>query len=135
MYPSGWSNPYNPYNLQQTYNTYQTNPFQPPRQQSGPTKLNGPESALEFGRSMPPNSMSEALFDIHGGVFYIVSTDGAGVPSLETFDYSPHVDKAPPAPTSQAVSREEFEALVAKVNDMEAHNGIHGPVQPDGAAS
>lgn len=74
--------------------------------------------------------MSPALFDMNGKVFYIVSTDGTGTKTLESFDYSQHIEEVPPAPSFQEmVSREEFDKLVAKVEDMEAKNGVHGPIQ------
>jgi hypothetical protein len=47
----------------------------------GALKVNGYQSALQFGRGMPPNCESDPLFDAAGGVFYVVTTDGAGVPS------------------------------------------------------
>lgn len=132
-YTPMWPNPYLP-----AYN--QGMPVQPQYQAcqpqtNGVIKVNGPESALQY--SLGPNSMSPALFDMGGGIFYIVSTDGTGAKTLESFDYSPHVEETPPAPSVQeAVSREEFDRLVAKVDSMEARNGVHGPVQTeDGAAS
>lgn len=86
---------------------------------------------------MPPNSTSPALFNTNGKVFYIVSTDGAGMPTLETFDFMPHVDEKPvQIDGAQFVSRAEFDEFAAKVNAvLGAGNGIHGPVQTDGAAN
>ncbi len=124
-YTPTWNSPYmNPYLPQ--YN--QGYPVQAPV--NGITKVNGRDSAMQY--QLPPNSMSPALFDVDGRTFYVVSTDGAGAKTVEAFDYLPHIEEPPPAPSSQGISREEFDALAAKVADMEARNGIHGPVQTAG---
>lgn len=115
--PSFWPQPYMP------------QPYQPP-QPAPIIKVNGRESAMQY--QLPPNSMSQPLFDANGKMFYIVSTDGAGMKTIETFDFSPHVEEAPPAPSFETVSRREFDELVAKVRSMEVNDGIHGPIQPAG---
>lgn len=126
--------PYNPY-LQNPYLSQQTMlPPQPVMPQAQPvngiTQVSGPESAMQFGRNMPPNSTSQALFDSNGKVFYVVSTDGAGMPSLETFDFSPHVQAQPVMTNGDYVSRSEFQTLADKVNQLiGGTNGIDGPVQ------
>lgn len=124
-YNMPWQNPYattlgNTYGMQPT--------VQPPAytMPQGPTKVNGPQSAMQMGYQMGPNRMSEAIFDTNGKVFYIVTTDGAGVPSLETFDFSPHV-AAPTEVGDQYVPRSEFNTVIAQLK--EAIDGIHGPVQ------
>lgn len=96
---------------------------------NGITKVNGRDSALQF--QLPPNSMSQPLFDSNGKMFYIVSTDGAGTKTVESFDFSPHVDEQPvQIDGAQFVSRQEFDEFAAKVNAViGANNGVHGPVQ------
>lgn len=138
-YQSTWNNPYatNPYGYQMVQPTV-TAP-QPSygssqahwHQRGGSVKVNGQQSAMQFGQSMPPNSESDPLFDAAGGVFYIVSTDGAGVPSVEAFDYTPHVQETVQIDGAQFVSRQEFDEFTAKVNAAigAINNGIHGPVQ------
>lgn len=114
-YQSTWQNPYLP-NQPMTVQPYQ----QPV---NGITKVNGRDSALQY--PLPPNSMSQPLFDNNGKTFYIVSTDGAGGKTVEAFDFAPHVDSQP----AQPVSREEFDSLADKVNAaLGAINELHATV-------
>lgn len=138
-YTPTWNNPYlqqQPIQQAHQYVPYQQMPqtqYQPQPMQptKGTIQVSGPESAIQYGRGMPPNSQSPALFDSGGKVFYIVTTDGACTPSLETFDYSPHVEqKRSQLDGTQFVSRQEFEALVSKVDALGEQNGIHGQLQP-----
>lgn len=80
---------------------------------NGIIKVSGRESAAAY--LMPPNSTSPALFDTNGKTFYIKTTDGAGVGTVEAFDFSEHVEEAP-QPTQAPVTREEFDGLAAKVD-------------------
>ena len=124
-YMSPWTYPYMQ-NIPAITPVQQTQSY--PHATSGPTKVNGPQSAIQIGYQMGPNRMSEAIFDMSGKVFYIVSTDGAGVPSVETFDFSPHVQPEP-AVGGQYVQRSEFDEVIGQLK--EAINGIHGSVQTD----
>lgn len=128
-YQSTWQNPYLP-----QFN--QGQPLGQPYQQpvNGIVKVNGRDSALQY--QLPPNSMSPALFDSSGKVFYIVSTDGTGTKSIEVFDFQPHVEQQPvQIDGAQFVSRQEFEDFTAKVNAaLGALDGIHGPVPTSTAA-
>lgn len=122
-YTSTWNNPY----MQPGYQP--TMPL-PPQQigyqaQQGVKKVNGPQSALQY--PVAPNTQSDPLFDFNGKDFYIVSADSAGFKTLETFGF---FKKENNEELSAQVTRAEFDALVSKVNNMEAHNGIHGPIQP-----
>lgn len=102
--------------------TYQApQPYQQPV--NGIVKVNGRDSALQY--QLPPNSTSPALFDNSGKVFYVVSTDSTGAKSVETFDFSPHVDEQPVTVNgAEFVSRAEFDAFAAKVNAViGAQNG------------
>lgn len=128
-YQNTWQNPYlsqNPYQPVMPSQTVQ------PYQQSvnGIVKVNGRDSAMQY--TLPPNSMSPALFDNNGKVFYIVSTDGTGTKTIETFDFAPHQDEPPvEIDGAQFVSRQEFDDFTAKVNAaIGAINAVHGPVQP-----
>jgi hypothetical protein len=108
-------------------------PYQQPV--NGVIKVNGRDSAMQY--NLPPNSMSPALFDNNGKVFYIVSTDGTGTKSIECFDFSPHVEQQPvQIDGAQFVSRQEFEDFTAKVNAaLGALNGIHAAVPTTGTAN
>lgn len=130
-YQSMWTNPYLPQIQQPQYNPVVPSITTPYTQSvNGITKVNGRDSAMQY--QLPPNSMSPALFDNNGKVFYIVSTDGTGTKSIETFDFSPHADEQPvQIDGAQFVSREEFDEFAAKVNAvLGAANGIHAAVQP-----
>lgn len=125
-YQSTWSNPYLPaYGQGQPVNPIAQQYQQPV---NGVVKVNGRDSAMQY--QLPPNSMSPALFDNNGKVFYIVSTDGTGMKTVETFDFSPHVEEAPiQIDGAQFVSRQEFESFTAKVNAaLGAFNGVHAAV-------
>ena len=129
-YQSTWQNPYLPaYNQGQPV-TPMVQPYQQPV--NGVVKVNGRDSAMQY--QLPPNSMSPALFDNNGKVFYIVSTDGTGMKTVEAFDYCPHVEEQPiQVDGAQFVSRAEFESFTAKVNAaLGALNGVHESVSAAG---
>lgn len=142
-YQSTWNNPYmaNPLQSQTiaTGGSLMTMPYQMPVQSgsNGIIKVNGPNSALQF--QMPPNSTSPALFDYNGKTFYVVSTDGTGMKTLETFDYTEHVDEQQTTDYASFVSRREFDEFATKVNTvLGALNGLQAAVpatseQPSGA--
>lgn len=126
-YQSTWQNPYLPQNaVTLPYQTPQMQQYQQPV--NGITKVNGRDSALQY--QLPPNSMSPALFDNDGKTFYIVSTDGTGMKTVEAFDFSPHKDEQPvQIDGAQFVSRQEYDSFVAKVSAaLEAINGVHAAV-------
>lgn len=126
-YQSTWQNPYMPaYNQGQPVTTM-AQPYQQPV--NGIVTVKGRESALQY--QLPPNSISPALFDSDGKVFYVVSTDGTGMRSVEVFDFAPHVDEQPTPPV-QVVGREEFDALVARLDEMERKYGAYGADKADG---
>lgn len=129
-YTPTWQNPYLP-----NYN--QGQPVQPmPYQQpvNGIVKVNGRESALQY--QLPPNSTSPALFDQSGTCFYIVSTDGTGMKTVECFDFKEHVEQQPvKIDGAEFVSRTEYDKFVAKVSAaLEAINGVHATVPTAGTA-
>lgn len=135
-YQPTWNNPYlsqNPYQPVMPSQTVQ--PYQQPV--NGVIKVNGRDSAMQYGHRLPPNSTSQPIFDNNGKVFYVVSTDGAGVPSIETFDFSPHVEQQPvQIDGAQFVSRAEFDEFTKKVNAaLGAINGVHEPVPTAGTAA
>lgn len=122
-YQSTWQNPYLPL-------TNQGQPLMPTYQQpvNGVIKVNGRDSAMQY--QLPPNSTSPALFDNSGTCFYIVSTDGTGMKTVECFDFTPHKDEQPvKIDGAQFVSKQEYDQFVAKVNAaLGALNGVHEPV-------
>jgi hypothetical protein len=136
-YQPTWNNPYLPQGPQtgalgQSYiQGFQQQQYPQQYQQpvNGITKVNGRDSALQY--QLPPNSTSPALFDNNGSMFYVVSTDGTGMKTVEAFDFTPHKEQRPlQIDGAQFVSRQEYDEFVAKVSAaLGALNGIHGPVQ------
>ena len=144
-YTPTWNNPYLPVNgpqsalgqsaipaMQSQLATGWTQYQQPV---NGIVKVNGRDSALQY--QLPPNSMSPALFDQNGKTFYIVSTDGTGMKTVEAFDFTQHVEQQPvQIDGAQFVSKQEYDQFVAKVSAaLEAINGVHEPISTTGAAS
>ena len=135
-YQSTWSNPYLPQGPQtgalgQSYmQGFQQQQYPQQYQQpvNGITKVNGRDSALQY--QLPPNSTSPALFDNNGSTFYVVSTDGTGMKTVEAFDFTPHKEQRPiEIDGAQFVSRQEFDQFVAKVSAaLGALNGIYAAV-------
>lgn len=78
---------------------------------NGLVSVTGIEGAKAY--QLPPNS-SVALFDANEDIMYIKSTDGAGFPTVRPFRFEPIEQK--PQPTG--ITREEFDALVAKVDAL-----------------
>lgn len=131
-YQSTWNNPYMPQVQQPQFQPVvpsATTPYSQPV--NGVIKVNGRDSAMQY--QLPPNSMSPALFDNNGQMFYIVSTDGTGTKSIEAFDFSPHEDKPVQIDGAQFVSRQEYDEFVAKVSAaLEVINGVHAAVPATG---
>lgn len=130
-YTPTWNSPYMPQStapLGQSFGQSYNMPTQYQQPVNGITKVNGRDSALQY--QLPPNSMSPALFDNNGQVFYIVSTDGTGMKTVETFDFTPHVEEKPvQIDGAQFVSKQEYDQFVAKVSAaLEALNGVHATV-------
>jgi len=137
-YNPTWTNPYmsqNPYQpvIPSVSQPSAMQQYQQPV--NGVIKVNGRDSALQY--QLPPNSTSPALFDNDGKTFYVVSTDGTGMKTVEAFDFSPHKDEQPiKIDGAQFVSRQEYDSFVAKVSAaLEAINGVHGPVSAAGSAA
>jgi hypothetical protein len=132
-YQSTWQNPYLPLTNQGQPVTPMVQPYQQPV--NGVIKVNGRDSAMQY--QLPPNSTSPALFDNSGTCFYIVSTDGTGMKTVETFDFQPHKDEQPvQIDGAQFVSRAEFDEFTAKVNAaLGAINGVHAAVPATGTAN
>lgn len=130
-YQPTWVNQYMPQNPYQQVVPNMTQPVMQQYQQpvNGITKVNGRDSALQY--QLPPNSMSPALFDNNGQVFYIVSTDGTGMKSVETFDYTPHVEQVQAMVQSDAVRREEFNEALRQIGMLkEELDGLRAAVPP-----
>lgn len=130
-YQSTWQNPYLPATNQGQPVLPMVQPYQQPV--NGVIKVNGRDSAMQY--NLPPNSTSPALFDNSGTCFYIVSTDGTGMKTVECFDFTPHVEQPVQIDGAQFVSKQEYDQFVAKVSAaLEAIHGVHEPVPTTGTA-
>lgn len=133
-YQSTWNNPYLPQVQQPQYSPVVpsiTNAYTQPV--NGVVKVNGRDSAMQY--QLPPNSTSPALFDNSGTCFYIVTTDGTGMKTVECFDFTPHVEQKPvKIDGAEFVSRTEYDQFVARVNAaLGALNGVHAAVPTESA--
>lgn len=130
-YNPTWQNPYLPLTNQGQPVSPMVQPYQQPV--NGVIKVNGRDSAMQY--NLPPNSTSPALFDNTGSCFYIVTTDGTGMKTVECFDFKPHVEQQPvQIDGAQFVSKQEYDQFVAKVSAaLEAiNNGVHATVPATG---
>lgn len=130
-YTPTWNNPYIQQStspLGQSFGQQYGTPIQYQQPVNGITKVNGRDSALQY--QLPPNSTSPALFDNNGKVFYVVSTDGTGMKTVETFDFSPHKESAPVMiDGADFVSKQEYDQFVKRVSAaLEALNGSDATV-------
>ena len=92
----------------QFYNPQMMNPtpVQPQEQTQNLIRVNGIDGAKAY--QMPANS-TVALFDSNEDVMYVKSTDGAGFPSIRTFEFTEKVNAEVKSPDVEYISREEFE--------------------------
>ena len=97
--------------------------YQPPQQQSnnGIIWVQGEEGAKAY-MVAPGNSVF--LMDSEAAVFYIKSSDASGMPMpLRIFDYTERAANKTPvqpsiAPSEEYVTRQEFDALVARLDEI-----------------
>ena len=117
---------YYPSTYQPQFQNYQ--PMQQPQQTSqGLIWVSGEVGAKSY--LMAPSS-TVMLMDSERESFYIKSTDNAGMPTIRVFDYKERVQNMPQnAPqgiqtdskslSEQFVTREEYESLLGKYEDIE----------------
>lgn len=129
--------PYNPYinPYYQVPNNQQMQQPMLPTQMSGTPQQNNQGLIWVSGEVgaksylVAPNS-TVMLMDSESESFFIKSTDNAGMPTIRTFDYKERVQNVPQnAPqgaqtdskslSEQFVTREEYEALLGKYEDIE----------------
>ena len=102
---------YNPYGQPQPYSWSQPTWQQPI---NGLVSVTGMEGAKAY--QLPPNS-SMPLFDQDNDVLYLKTTDSAGYPTIKAFAFRPIEQEQEPH-QADYVPRSEFDALVAKVNEI-----------------
>lgn len=115
----GYQNPYYaapvPDNLAQL-----RQPAQQAAPQSGVIWVQGEEAAKAY---MVAAGNSVLLMDSEASAFYLKSTDQSGMPQpLRVFDYTERAQKQAPAlpQTQEYVTRQEFDALAAKLDALTA---------------
>lgn len=91
-----------------------TEPYQQPF--NGLISVTGLEGAKAY--NLPPNS-SVALFDNNEDILYVKTTDAGGFPTIKLFSFAPIEDEQPTQNAADMVSREEFDALLAKVDALQ----------------
>lgn len=103
---------------------YPQQPAAQPAQQSGITWVQGEEGAKAY--VVGPGS-SALLMDSEGSTFYIKTTDQAGMPlPLRVFDFTERQKQpvqAPAAAGVQFATRDELNALAAKIEALTAKRG------------
>lgn len=103
MFPSQFQNPYtallgqNQYYNQQNYQQEQAQNL---------IRVNGIDGAKTY--QMPANS-TVALFDSNEDIMYIKTTDGAGFPSIRTFNFVEIKQNEKSGASQDYISRQEFE--------------------------
>lgn len=103
MFPSQFQNPYtallgqNQYYNQQNYQQEQAQNL---------IRVNGIDGAKTY--QMPANS-TVALFDCNEDIMYIKTTDGAGFPSIRTFNFVEIKQNEKSSVNQDYISRQEFE--------------------------
>lgn len=121
-----YNNPYTPnyyqqYNPAQAYQDrisqmQQQQPQQPPQVNQGLLWVQGEAGAKSY--LVAPNA-TVLLMDSESERFYIKSTDGAGMPSLRTFEYREASNNpVQQQPAAQFVTREEYGNLAAKCEEL-----------------
>lgn len=93
----------------------QYQPQMPQQQQNGLIRVTGLDGAKAF--QMPANSIV-ALFDGSEDIFYIKQTDGAGFPTIRTFEFKERQAVAQKQDTSEFVTRQEFNETINKFMEV-----------------
>lgn len=102
---------------------------QPAQQQSGLIWVQGEAGAKSY---LVANGNSVLLMDSESQTFYLKSADASGMPSMRVFDYheraaqKPHPVTAPAQQTAEYVTREEFNALSARLDALTAKPAKNG---------
>lgn len=103
-----FQNPYANLLAQNQYYNPQMNNQQifPQEQTQNLIRVNGIDGAKTY--QMPANS-TVALFDCNEDIMYIKTTDGAGFPSIRTFNFAEITQNENSSGSQDYISRQEFE--------------------------
>lgn len=108
------------------YQQQQALPYSAPQQQTGITWVQGENAAKSYPVA---NGSTVTLWDSEQQTIYIKSADATGMPTMKIIDYTERVQasktpcNATNEPDKQYVTRDEFNALVARMNAYEAPTG------------
>lgn len=89
--------------------------WQQPRQV---TRVSGMEGARSYASSIPPNS-TDVAFDCDKDVFYFISTDGGGFPTIKPCQFS--LMEQAQGGGGQYVTHEELNSVVSNIREMIAN--------------
>lgn len=105
------------------YQTPQQN-FQPQQQSGGVSIVQIQGEAAAKSYLVAPNSTVQ-LWDMDAGVIYIKSADASGMPSMKTLDFTIRGESAhaPAAPAVEYATKDEVNALAAKIRDLKDEIG------------
>lgn len=119
-----YSNPYARFGVNMNPIGYQNTPMQAPVPSAVPgtwqqprqvTRVSGMEGARSYAASMPPNS-TDAVFDSDRDVFYFLSTDGGGFPTVRPFSFNPLEESQ--NGNQKFVTHEELNAALMQLQEM-----------------
>lgn len=86
---------------------------------NGLTRVTGMDGAKAY--QMPPNSVA-ALFDDATDIFYVKSTDGAGFPTIRTFEFYEHKEETPVQKQSvnfeNFATKQELQTLQSQIEEV-----------------
>ena len=109
-----------PYGYQQPTTGMQYSPYQNVSPATDIVKVAGIEGANAY--PMGPNQKA-VVFDSREDVMYFITTDGGGYKSIQDFEFFPrNHGKREKEEQNSYVTRDDFEALVAKVDSLESRS-------------
>lgn len=84
---------------------------------NGLVRVTGYEGARAYASKMPPNS-NMAVFDGDRDSFYVIMTDGAGFPTINTYDFSPREMAVEPESSGEYATKAEVDELRSKLSSL-----------------
>ena len=108
------------YGYQQQGAQYQwmpQSPWQAAQPYNNLRSVSGIDGAKALASGMPPNSKDTA-FDANEDVFYLISTDAGGFPTISEFEFFPKKRKEDPAASVEYATKEDLEALRDEISAM-----------------
>lgn len=104
----------NPYRQMAPQMMQQRRPMQPQFVGDQLIKVSGEASIMALANNMGPNSRLQA-FDANDDFFYIITTDGAGYPSWQTYDFFPRNNA--PLPAQDYATQEDLNSLRTEMKE------------------